>query len=377
MFSHLFKYSFRSLLRFKETLIWSFIFPFALSTFMFMAFGDINKVTESFHVVPVAVVQLEENEIFEEMIETVSAEGDSQLIEVKTTDKDEAEKMLQDETVKGILYVGEDVSLKVSSNGIDQSVLQVMTDQFMQYKRTITDVAVMNPDKIQNAITALTEEVQCISEQKATSGNQDNLTNYFYAIFAMTCLFASYAGCEKIMKLQADVSTLGQRRNVAPTHKMKTILVEFLSCELFQYTTICLLFLYMNCVLKIDFGTKYPAIFLLMFAGTCFGIMFGITIGAIPKLGEGIKVGILTGVGLGLCSMSDLMVHGIKHAIERTVPIVNDLNPAALIVDSFYALNIYDTYERFAINILTLFGLTIVCGMISFIMIRRSRYASL
>lgn len=40
--------------------------------------------------------------------------------------------------------------------------------------------------------------------------------NYFYAVLAMVCLFASFAGCDRILKIQANVSVLGQRRNMIP-----------------------------------------------------------------------------------------------------------------------------------------------------------------
>jgi len=38
------------------------------------------------------------------------------------------------------------------------------------------------------------------------------MTNYFYAIFAMSCLFGSFGAIEKIGKLQGNVSPLGMRR---------------------------------------------------------------------------------------------------------------------------------------------------------------------
>jgi len=100
-------------------------------------------------------------------------------------------------------------------------------------------------------------------------------------------------------------------------------------------------------------------------------------VGSLPRLGEGAKMGVLVSVSLALSAMSDLMISGIKNSIEHHVPLVNDINPAALITDSFYALNIYGTDERFWGNMLCLGAGAVVLTLASYFMVRRSRYASL
>lgn len=377
MFGHLFKYGVKSLMRTKEVVFWTLVFPFALCTFMYLAFSNLFETTEQFHAVPVAVVQEKEDAVIDTMIGAVSQEGEGQLLDVKKTSGEEAERMLEEEEVQGILFIGEELSLKVSENGMEQTFLKMVLEQFMQYKKTITDVAEVHPEKIMQTIMELSSQKEYYEETNSSGGNQDNMMNYFYAIFAMTCLFACYAGCDKAMKIQANVSVLGQRRNIVPVHKMKNILADFLACELMQYSIVCLLLLYMKFVLRLELGDKLPAIFLLLFVATSYGIMFGIFIGSLPRIGEGMKIGLLTGINLLLCAMSDLMASGIKDLIEHTVPFVNDINPAALISDSFYALNIYDTYGRFAQNMLLLGIGAVVLAVASYLMVRRSRYASL
>ena len=46
-----------------------------------------------------------------------------------------------------------------------------------------------------------------------------------------------------------------------------------------------------------------------------------------------------------LSVLGGLIGPNVKSYIEHTMPIINRINPASLIVDSFYALNIYDTYD--------------------------------
>lgn len=377
MFGHMLKYGVKSLLRTREIMFWTLVFPFALTTFMYLAFGNIFDTTEGFRVIPVAVVETKENQVYGQMVAMVAEEGDNQLLEVQKVGEKEAEKLLEEESVEGILYVGDSLSLKVKNSGMEQTLLQMIANQFVQYKKVVTDVAQSHPENIVKAVSELTSQVNYFVEKNTTEGNQDNVINYFYCVFAMTCLFAAFAGCDKILKIQANTSSLGQRRNVAPTHKLKNILVDFAACEVIQFFIACLLFLFMKYILKLDLGDKTPAILLLLFLGTSYGIMLGIFVGSLPRLGSGMKVGVLTATCLALCCMSDLMVQGVRDMIEHTVPVINDINPAALISDSFYALNIYDNYERFGQNMLLLGGSTVILTIVCYFMVRRSRYASL
>ena len=377
MFRHILRYGLLSLLRTREIVFWTLIFPFALTTFMYFAFSNIFSTTEQFHAIPVAVVRQSENKAFTQILDMLSAEGENQILQVQRKEKAQAEKMLQDGDVKGILYEGETVSLAVAESGMDQTMLKMIMEQFVQYEKTISDVWQFHPEKLMQSVTALASQEQYVEEKKTSEGNQDNIMNYFYAVLAMVCLFASFAGCDRILKIQANVSVLGQRRNMIPIHKMKSIIADFAACEIVQYTIVLLLLIYMKFVLKLPLGDNLPQILLLLLFGTSYGIMFGIFVGSLPRMEEGMKIGVLVCVGLVFSAMSDLMISGIKDGIEHTVPIINDINPAALITDSFYALNIYETNERFFGNIICLGTGIVLFTLVSYAMVRSSRYASL
>lgn len=377
MFRHILRYGLLSLLRTREIVFWTLIFPFALTTFMYFAFSNIFSTTEQFHAIPVAVVRQSENKAFTQILDMLSAEGENQILQVQRKEKAQAEKMLQDGDVKGILYEGETVSLAVAESGMDQTMLKMIMEQFVQYEKTISDVWQFHPEKLMQSVTALASQEQYVEEKKTSEGNQDNIMNYFYAVLAMVCLFASFAGCDRILKIQANVSVLGQRRNMIPIHKLKSIMADFAACEIVQYSIVLLLLAYMKMVLKLQFGDNLPQILLLLLFGTSYGIMFGIFVGSLPWMEEGMKIGVLVCVGLIFSAMSDLMISGIKDGIEHTIPVINDINPAALITDSFYALNIYETNERFFGNIICLGTGIVLFTLVSYAMVRRSRYASL
>lgn len=377
MFLREFKYTLLSLLRSKELIFWTLIFPFALSTFMFMAFGNLFETTEQFRVIPVAVVQKETNPAFSVMLGAISVEGEEQILETTYAVEEEADKLLQDEDIKGIIYVDKKVSLKVKDNGMDQTILQMILNQFVQYEELLTDVGSRQPDKVMEVAQQLSGQVDYFVEGNKSEGNQDNVINYFYAIFAMTCLFASFAGCETILQLQANMSPLGQRRSVVGMGKMKMLLADFAASELVQFVLVCILLVYMRGVLGLKLGDRYGAIVLLLFVSTSLGIMLGILVGTLPRFGEAGKTGLLVSVNLAFCCMSDLMVSGIKDFIEHHVPVLNDINPAALITDAFYALNVYDTSERYLVDLCTLAGMTAVFGVVCYFIVRRNRYASI
>lgn len=374
MFGQLFKYGFKSLVRVKEIMIWTSIFPFALCMFMYLAFSGIFDATEKFSKIPVAVVG--QSETYDMMFDAVTT-GEQPLLVVTKASEDEAEKLLQEEKVKGVIRVGDSLKLEVLESGQNETLLKLILEQFEQYKVTIENVAKTNPDVMMNAVEELTQNTEYVITKSTSEGNQDNVVNYFYAIFSMLCMFASYTGCDRVVKLQANMSDLGQRRNLVPVHKLKLIVADFLVCESLQYSISIVLLVFMKYVLKIDLGDKIPAMLLLLFVGTSYGILLGMAVGSIGKFSAGAKTGILTIVSLLLCCLSDLMAPGIKNLLEHHFPIANRINPATLISDSFYALNVYDTYDRFIRNISLLGAGCCILLVISFIMVRRTRYASI
>ena len=170
MFRHILRYGLLSLLRTREIVFWTLIFPFALTTFMYFAFSNIFSTTEQFHAIPVAVVRQSENKAFTQILDMLSAEGENQILQVQRKEKAQAEKMLQDGDVKGILYEGETVSLAVAESGMDQTMLKMIMEQFVQYEKTISDVWQFHPEKLMQSVTALASQEQYVEEKKNNRG---------------------------------------------------------------------------------------------------------------------------------------------------------------------------------------------------------------
>lgn len=377
MLFHNIKYTFLSMIRTKEVIFWSLVFPLALATFMYLAFGKINEVTENLETIDVAVVESVQNEMFDKILVEVS-NGESPLLNPMKMNSQDAVSALDGKEVDGIIHVDDTISLSVKENGLNATILSSFVDRYLQNEATLTRIAKNNPLALNSAIEALSDDTSYFKEEKLTDGNTDNLSNYFYAVFAMSCLFASFTGISSMFSIQGNLSPLGQRRCVAPTKKLHVVLTLFLTNEIVQFAIELITFAYMSLVLGLDLSNKYPAMFLLLFVASSFGLTMGMFIGSLKKpVTEGAKMGTGVAISMALSVMADLCVSGLMNTIEHTVPIINRLNPAALISDSFYALNTYSDYSRYTSNMVNLSAMTLILFTLTILTVRRNRYASI
>ena len=333
--------------------------------------------TENLETIDVAVVESVQNEMFDKILVEVS-NGESPLLNPMKMNSHDAVSALDGKEVDGIIRVDDTISLSVRENGLIATILSSFVDRYLQNEATLTQIAKNNPLALNSAIEALSDDTSYFKEEKLTDGNTDNLSNYFYAVFAMSCLFASFTGISSMFSIQGNLSPLGQRRCVAPTKKLHVVLTLFLTNETVQFAIELITFAYMSLVLGLDLSNKYPALFLLLFVASSFGLTMGMFIGSLKKpVTEGAKMGIGVAISMALSVMADLCVSGLMNTIEHTVPIINRLNPAALISDSFYALNTYSDYSRYTSNMVNLSAMTLILFTLTILTVRRNRYASI
>lgn len=388
MFMHEFRYFLLKQVRNRIDLFWSLVFPLILGTLFYIAFSNIANSTEIFHSIPVSVIEtdLSEHSSFSEAIDSLSSEENSEsepLLDVTYDTSDDAGKKLLSGEVEGILSVDENdqIQLTISpdSDTLNASILQTFVQEYNVKSATVADIMSTQPDKMPVILETLsnTENVSFLNEVSLTDGNLDIFTQYFYNLIAMACLFASFAGINIAIKNQANLSEIGARTRVSPTNHLVRILSEFSACVLIQTLCIFVNLCYILFVLKIDFGSSTPLIFLTALIGTTLGVCFGFFVGCLGHISEGSKIGILISVSMAFSFLSGLMVDSMRMLIEKNIPLFNKINPAALIADSFYTLNIYGPGVRYLTNIFTLFIYSALLLAASFFIVRRERYASL
>lgn len=377
MFIRDFLYTIKILMRAKVSIFWTLVFPILLATFMYMAFGNIYEQDEMFSNIKVAVVTEDESANGLNYMLDALSDGDDALLSVARMSESDAEKLLADEEVEGIIYT-DDVKLTVAESSVNASILETVLSEYKQYEHALKDIYKYGTEPkgdMSNLVEKLSEQRSYYTEKASTEGSQNVYNNYFYAIFAMSCLFASLSSIEMMSNLQANVSATGKRKNVSPQRKMTFVLAEFAALLLIHFVVEVISFIYMSCI-GVDFGDRVWEILLTLFVGCFIGLAIGVIVGAISKLAEGTKIGIVIGISMVMSILSDLCINGIKYEIQQHVPIINKLNPAALISDSFYALNVYSDHQVFTENIVIMTIEAVVLIAVGILMVRRNRYAS-
>lgn len=379
MFIHNFKYAFKQMIRNKAAIIWTLIFPLALGSIMFLAFGNIYDSDHVFHTLNVAVVRDEENIFFEYLLDELSAgdDGSEPLLNAEFLDRESAESGTVNGDYDAVIYEGREITLGVTKSDIQQEIIRSIVEQYNKTASLIMDVAENDPAGLPAVIVSLTDSARGYASQETTTdGNTDMYTNYFYAIIAMSCLFGAYAACEFSEKLALAASELGKRRSVARCSKGMQAVSSFFAMWIVQLAVEIITIFYLKAI-GVNLGDKILHMIPVVAAGAAVGIALGTLIGSVPVLSQGQKAGITTSVSLGLCVMADLCAEGIKDMVEHTVPILNRINPAVLISDSFYALNVFDTYDRYFRNLILLTVIAVVFLALSYIILRRDRGASI
>lgn len=386
MFIRDFLYTIKIMVRGRVSIFWTLVFPLLLATFMYMAFGNIYEQDEMFRNIRVAVVTEDESANGLNYMLDALSDGDDALLSVARMSESDAEKLLADEEVEGIIYT-DDVKLTVAESSVNASILETVLSEYKQYEHALKDIykdgiglqqymsGTSGVDDMSDIVEKLSEQRSYYTEKASTEGSQNVYNNYFYAIFAMSCLFASLSSIEMMGNLQANVSATGKRKNVSPQRKMTFVLAEFAALLIIHFVVEVISFIYMSCI-GVDFGDRVWEILLTLFVGCFIGLAIGVIVGAISKLAEGTKIGIVIGISMVMSILSDLCINGVKYEIQQHVPIINKLNPAALISDSFYALNVYSDHQVFTENIVIMTIEAVVLIAVGILMVRRNRYAS-
>ncbi len=384
MFLHNYMYRLKCLIRDKETVFWTMIFPLVLATLFNMAFSNIANF-EGFSPVKVGIVdnqELQENTNFLRALASVTGEAAAadgrELFIVSYVSREEAEALLRDNKISGYIYIEEDINLVVKHTGINQSIIKSFLDDFKQTTSTVMTIVSRNPLVDQELlINTIAERSEYLKEQPIGMESPDPMVVYFYSLIAMACLYGGFWGMKEVTAIQANQSPQGARISLAPAHKMKLFLASMLAATTIQMGIISVLLTYMSFILKISFGGRLSYIILICLVGTTTGVTFGTFISSVVKRGEGIKIGILIGVTQILSFLAGMMYDKMKYIINTKAPILGILNPINLIADSFYALYYYDSYNKFFMNIAYLCGFIVVFSMITYMVLRRQKYGSI
>lgn len=378
MFRHVFAYRLKYLLRNREMVFWTLLFPILLSVFFSLAFANLYT-AETFMKIPIAVVDNEayqSDTVLRSVLKSASS-GDDALFSLSVVSLDKAREMLITNAVVGYVDASGGLHAVVAASGLNQTVLKSFLDGYMQMSKTAQTLLKQNPTA---AFTGLLNDLNTQrSYTKPLSGmpKPETLLAYFYALLAMTCMYGSFFGAQEVMDIQANLSVQGARISVAPVHKLKVFLAGLSAAMLIQYCEMLIVIAFLRFVLGVDFGSQTGYVLMLSFVGSVMGITFGAAVAAIGRKSEGVTTGILVSASMILSFFSGLMFVEMKYIVAKAFPPAAYINPATLVADGFYALYYYEDHGRFWLNVALLAAFSALFCLLIYRAIRRRKYASL
>lgn len=376
MFFHDLKYMLLSGFRVKSFLFWLMLFPILLGTLFKVAFGNVYENDVLFRSVPTAVVETGSDPVFHQVIDSLE-EANEPILDVEYTDEENAMKLLKEGKISGIIYVGDKLSLSVTEQKMEQVILKTFVEQYSVNEKVINDTAEKDPSKIQAVVDKLSEDVSACRDIPMTHGDPDIYVQYFYNLIAMVAMYGSVTGLHVTVHNQANLSALGARKNCSPTPKSVSLLADLAGSYIMQSACMILCVTFTHFVLKIDFGDRLPLVYVAAILGGILGVSFGFFFGAVNRFSFEAKIGIVMAVSMFSCFLSGLMMGQMKGIIAEHMPWFNKINPATVVADSLFSLNMYSDYSRFISRITTMLIITAVCTAAGIIVTRRKKYADL
>ena len=381
MFIRIFTYSLKNLSRKYWLVGWNFLFPLVLATAFFLGFGNLIKEDpDTFQTLEVGYVnELEESAGFDQVLEELSEENDegTTVLNLHTySSKDDAVKAMNNGDIKGFYLESEDgIETIIISNGYDSTIMNEIVREYDNYTDVITQIAKDHPEKVADAIEAITSENSFISEYNF--GNETSqYIQYFYALLAMTSLFSSWISTAILEGMCANMSEMGKRVECTPTPKFMSITASLLAGVLLQIVSNIIVVIYIQYILGINLGVPMGTMILLCTIGSALGISTGTLMGSVirnPRLLVTVPLFFTM-----ICSFfSGLMWGQIKQIIQYNCPIINKINPAALLTNAMYVRSTYGATAEFHQDVLIMCGMIVGCIIVASIFLRRRKYVSL
>ncbi|EOS80393.1 hypothetical protein C817_01668 [Dorea sp. 5-2] len=378
---HLFRYRFVQTIRNSSNMFWALLFPIILGTLFYLSFGSagLESTGESrWDKIKVAVVKDTDPSENAQAFEGFLTQMDGETLDIQDiSTESEALSALNEETISGIFYVRDTPSLTVAKNGLNESILTSVLESYNQNAAMFREIAMTHPEKLPDALDAMNDYRNTTAEVSLGGKDLNPNVQYFFALVAYACLSGAFLGVQSSIDGQANISALGARRSITPTHKLTLILIDMTVLFIIHFFNILILCLYITHVLGISLGNDVGALLLVDFMGSMIGVCLGVAIGCLARISYGMKIGVCVLFTLFPGFLAGLMFGNMKNIIELHCPIINRINPAAVLSDAFYCMGIYNDMERFTRCLVILAVMSTLLLTVAFLGIRRERYDSI
>lgn len=230
--------------------------------------------------------------------------GDDPLFAVTYTDSEEAKRLLKEDRVKGIIFLEDTLSLTVSKEGMEQTMIHSFLNQYQTQEAVLVRTMQTHPEQLDAMLAVFQEDLACNKAIPLTDGNPDNYIAYFYNLLAMVAMFGSITGLHVAIGSQGNLSALGARRCCSPTPKSISLITSLIGSYGIQTLCILISVTYLAFVLQVDFGNRLPLVYLSGCIGGILGVSMGFMIGSFGRISQGAKVGIAMTISMLSCFLA-------------------------------------------------------------------------
>ena len=270
---HLMKYNLMVKIKCVNVVFWPLVFPLILGTLFYFAFGSMEEA--DFETVQTIVVkEADADPVFLEFLETMETD-ESHLVEVREMSGEEARLALEEKKASGIYLWGRRLRLRWPAAGSRRASWSPSWRTMKMENRPFC-CRRKHPEGMQNAMEQMGAYEELVEQVSLGGTTTNGNAQFFYALIAMACLYGAFIGMDAAFSIQANLTALAARRCVTPTHKLKLVLTEMLSCFLLHYLNVLILLAYLRFVLRQEFYGQMPQMLLISLIGSMMGVSMGI-----------------------------------------------------------------------------------------------------
>ena len=166
-------------------------------------------------------------------------DGTKMIEEVKVSSHEEAEKLLKEGDIAGIITISgmKDIYLEVNGMGVNHSILSSIISEYrVQVDKAINTIN-ENPDDLERSDEVMDESIASmdfVEEKSMGGGNRDPFVTYFYNLIAMLVMMSSIGTLYSVVSNQANQSTTGMRLDGSPINKMLLELAQLAALMIIQ-----------------------------------------------------------------------------------------------------------------------------------------------
>ncbi|WP_099202961.1 ABC transporter permease [Miniphocaeibacter massiliensis] len=350
----------------KSTMFFSLLFPIILTTLFYLTIARMDN-AEAFTSIPIAV----ENSSISETFKDIEASKEKKLFKIVNTKNYEND--LKNKNIKAYIKGNENLKVIVYDNDTSASIVYETVNMYNHIQKTYEKVMTSDINVDVEEISKTYNEENNITN-KFDSSNKKSSLIYFFSLLAMTCLSASNQGVDvgEILNPKSDMEYV-KRILISPVQKFKLLMSHFLGALTFSLFVSYITVLYML-ILKIPIIDYLPKIITAVTLGTILGLSQGMLVSALVKAKLITKYNINAVLYVFSSFLAGLMSNNIPYLVNENFPLLNYINPATIITNTFKSIYYFENSERFFSGLINTVLLFVVFLTITLFVYRRKKY---